>query len=144
MVWTVGKTANWLTLSATSGTLAAGGSTNITVSINANANSLVGGVYSDTVLFSTSNGSGNTTRPVSLTVNNVSSQLSVSPASGFSSAGAPGGPFSPVSQIYTVSNIGGGTMNWTANNSASWLKLSATSGTLESRASTNVTATINA
>ncbi|HXI84024.1 MAG TPA: alkaline phosphatase family protein [Verrucomicrobiae bacterium] len=144
MAWTVSNTANWLTLSATSGSLAAGGSTNITVSINANANSLVGGVYSDTVSFNTSNGSGNTTRPVSLTVNNVSSQLSVSPASGFSSAGAPGGPFSPASQVYTVSNIGGATMNWTANNSANWLTLSATSGTLAPSASTNITATINA
>ena len=144
MAWTVSNTASWLTLSATSGTLAAGGSTNIVATINANANSLAGGGYSDTISFATSNGSGNTTRPVSLTVNSVSSQLSVSPGSGFSSAGAPGGPFNPVNQIYTLSNIGGATMTWTANNSANWLTLSATGGTLAPSASTNVTATINA
>ena len=64
-----GKTANWLTLSATSGSLGAGASTNVTVSINANANSLSAGAYSDTIGFTnTTNGAGNTTRAVSLNV----------------------------------------------------------------------------
>ncbi len=143
MVWSVTNTFNWLTLSASSGTLAAGGTTNITVSINANANTLSGGSYSDNVVFATSNGSGSATLPISLTVENLSAQLSVTPASGFLAGGPPGGPFSPSSQTYTVSNIGGVPMNWTANNSASWLTLSAASGTLASGGSTNITATIN-
>ena len=144
MVWSMTNTVNWLTLSATNGTLAAAGSTNITVSINANANSLSGGSYSDNVVFATSNGSGNSTQPVSLTVNNPSAQLSVNPASGFVSGGPPGGPFNPISQTYAVSNAGGASMNWTATNSAAWLTLSATNGTLASGASINITAAINA
>jgi len=50
----------------------AGGGDNATVSasINSGANSLAAGSHSDNVTFTnTSNGSGNTTRPVSLTVN---------------------------------------------------------------------------
>jgi endonuclease/exonuclease/phosphatase family metal-dependent hydrolase len=67
--WTASKTANWVTLSATSGTLSAGAGTNVTVSINAGANSLPAGTYSDTVSFTnTSNGTGNTMRAVSLIV----------------------------------------------------------------------------
>jgi len=144
MVWSATNTVNWLTLSATNGTLAAGGTTNITVSINGNANSLSGGSYSDTVVFATSNGSGKVTQPVSLTVNNPSGQLSVSPSSPFATGGPTGGPFTPINQTYTLSNIGAVSMNWTANNSANWLTLSITSGTLASGGSTNVTASINA
>jgi len=67
--WSASKTANWLTLSASSGTLAAGASTNVAVSVNANANSLAPGSYSDTVGFTNLNdGLGNTAYPVSLLV----------------------------------------------------------------------------
>ncbi len=144
MVWSATNTFNWLTISATNGTLAASGSTNITVSFNANANSLTNGTYSDTVVFATSNGSGNTTEPVDLTVTAGFGQLTVSPSSGLVSGGPPGGPFSPISQTYTLSNVGGVSLNWTANKSSTWLTLSATSGTLASGANTSITATINA
>ena len=74
--WTASITANWLTLSATAGTLAPSSNTTVTVSINANANSLAVGNYSDTVSFTnTTNGAGNDTRSVSLTVNNTSAQI---------------------------------------------------------------------
>src|ERR1017187_8841171 len=143
MVWSATNAVNWLTLSATNGTLAVGGSTNITVSVNANANSLSVGSYSDSVVFATSNGSGTTAEPVSLTVNVASAQLVVIPSSGYLAGGPEGGPFNPLSQTYTVTNAGAASMNWTANNYAHWLTLSATSGSLAARASTNVIATIN-
>ena len=71
MNWTAGKTASWLTLSATSGTLAVGASANVDVSINSAANSLAPGGYNDTVTFTCTNGTGSTTRPASLTVNST-------------------------------------------------------------------------
>jgi len=68
--WTAGKTQTWVTLSSSGGTLAAGANTTVTVSINSGANSLAAGSYSDTVTFTnTTNGTGNATRSVSLTVN---------------------------------------------------------------------------
>ncbi len=143
--WTASETVNWLTLSATSGTLAPGAYAGVTVSINANANNLVAGSYADTVSFTNAtNGAGNTTRAVSLTITSVAGELTVTPSSGFVSGGPPGGPFSPISQTYTLSNVGQAALNWTATNSTTWLTLSATSGSLAAGASTNVTATINA
>ncbi len=67
--WQVGKTAAWLTLSASTGTLAPQSATNLTVSINAGALGLPLGLYTDTLLFSNlSSGAGSTTRAASLTV----------------------------------------------------------------------------
>ncbi len=70
MTWTATWTSAWLTLSPFGGTnLAAGGNTNVVVSINGNATTLANGTYSDTISFvNTSNGQGNTTRGVSLTI----------------------------------------------------------------------------
>jgi len=68
--WTLTKSANWLTMDSSSGTLAAGASTSVTVSLNANADSLGGGNHSDTLTFTNNTtGSGNIAHPVSLTVN---------------------------------------------------------------------------
>jgi PKD repeat protein len=68
--WSASTAAGWLTLSATSGTLAPDSNTTVTVFLN--ANSLSAGSYSDTVIFTnTTNGAGSTTRPVSLTVNST-------------------------------------------------------------------------
>jgi hypothetical protein len=143
--WTVTNSSNWLSLSATSGTLAPRSNATVTVSPNANANSLGVGGYSDTVAFTnTSNGAGNTSRAVSLTVNSTTAQLSVTPAAGFSASGPPGGTFNPGSQAYTLSNTGGAALGWTASNTANWLTLSAASGTLAPGSSTNVIASINA
>ena len=67
--WTVGKTASWLTLSASSGTLVAGASTTVTTTINVSANNLIAASYNCPITFvNSSNGNGNTTRTVALTV----------------------------------------------------------------------------
>ncbi len=70
LTWTASKSASWVTLSSTAGTLAPSSNETVTVFINANANGLSVSNYSDTVIFTnTANGAGSTTRSVSLTVN---------------------------------------------------------------------------
>ncbi len=77
--WTATKTQSWVSLSSASGSLAAGGSATVTVSINSGADSLPEGTYNDTVTFTNAtNGSGNTTRSVSLTVSTGEMASSIS------------------------------------------------------------------
>ena len=141
--WTAGAAAAWLTLSASSGSLAVGASTTVTVSINSAANSLAAGVYSDKLGFTNlGSGIGNTTRSVSLSITNPSPVLSVSPATGLTATGKTGGPFSPASVGYTLSNTGSSNLDWTVSAAATWLSLSASSGQLAIGASTNVTVSL--
>jgi hypothetical protein len=67
--YTVSNNESWVSLSNTSGYLNASSSTDVTVSINANAGSLANGEHSDTVSFTnTTDHVGDTTREVNLTV----------------------------------------------------------------------------
>jgi hypothetical protein len=69
LTWSASKSASWVSLSSTAGTIAPGSDVTVTVSINASATGLTAGGYSDTVVFTnTTNGAGSTTRPVSLLV----------------------------------------------------------------------------
>ncbi len=118
--WKAAKTRTWTTLSSPlSGTLAAGASATVIVSINSHANSLAAGTYGDTVTFTnTTNGIGNTTRSVSLEVEEGPPVLKVKPDNRnvSSSAGT---------TTFDVSNTGGGTMNWDAavTTGGSWLTI---------------------
>jgi hypothetical protein len=69
--------------------------------------------------------------------------LTIAPVGGLSSSGAVGGPFNPASVIYTLTNSGGSTLNWTASQTANWVSLSATSGSLAAGDSTTVTVSLN-
>ena len=70
--------------------------------------------------------------------------LKVTPATGLDSNGAIGGPFSPASQSYTLSNTGTSALNWTAGKTAAWLDISSTTGSLSPGSSNTVVLTINA
>ncbi|PHP67725.1 hypothetical protein CSC94_08520 [Zhengella mangrovi] len=67
--WTASDSAAWTTISPASGTIVQGASTAVIVSINTTANTLAPNTYNSTVNFTnTTNGTGNTSRAVALTV----------------------------------------------------------------------------
>ncbi len=69
--------------------------------------------------------------------------LAITSGDGLSAYGNAGGPFSPTSQVYTLSNVGTTSINWTAAKSQSWVTLNPASGTLAAGANTTVTVSIN-
>ncbi len=123
--WTAAKTVSWLTLSPTSGTIQPGASTTLTATINSGANSLVASNYTDTITFNnTTNGNGNTTRSVSLTV-------STWPVPVISS-------FNPTSGLTNTSVI----ITGTNFNSASTVKFNGVSATFTVNSNTQITTAV--
>jgi hypothetical protein len=78
------------------------------------------------------------------TINNIAGILAVTPAAGFDSSGIGGGPFSPASATYTLTNIADTPLDWTAGANAAWVALSAAAGTLNPGASVEVVVSLNA
>ncbi len=144
---------NWLTLSPTSGSLASNASTTVIATVNAAADSLIGGSnYAATITFTNAiDHLGDTIRLASLRVfaltvttasNNVSCGVT-NTATNFDSIGPDGGPFCPLTYVYTISNTASSATSWSITNGASWFNISATNGTLAGDAATNITLTIN-
>ena len=69
--------------------------------------------------------------------------ITVNPGLDANSSGPQGGPFVPSSQVYTVTNCGTQSLDWTASNSQPWLTVSPADGTLSPGSSVNVTAGLN-
>lgn len=142
--WTAAKKQSWVTLSKAGGTLGPGATDVVTVALNAGVNALGVGDHDDTVTFTNvTNGSGNTSRGVTVHVTPIPAALEVAPAGGFASSGTQGGPFSPASKLYTLRNAGGEPLSWSAARTQAWIALSQASGTLAPGASEDLTVSIN-
>jgi len=119
--WSASEPAAWLTLSPASGT------GNGAVTLSATTGTLTANTYTTTVTLS--GGSGVTPVPVTFTI----AAAPVPPAIGASptalSFTATQGGANPANQTVTISNTGGGTLNWSAGDSVTWLSLSPASGT---------------
>ena len=103
-----------MSLSSTGSSLAPGESTTVTVSINSNANSLPPGHYSDTVNFTNvTNGNGNTTRSVSLTVTGICMYW-ISPTSR---------SHSYVTETGSISVTASSGCPWAATSNESWITI---------------------
>ncbi len=137
--WALTNNAPWLDASATSGTLPAGGATNVTFSLNAAANSLAAATYTTTVTFT--NSATTTLTSLAFTLQ-VTEPLVITPGNGFTVNAAEGGPFSPAFQTFILTNAGSATLTWQGS-ASSWLDLSSISGTLAGGAGVTVTASLN-
>jgi hypothetical protein len=72
-----------------------------------------------------------------------SDPMDVTPEADFDSAGPMGGPFTPASAGYTITNTGGATLSWSASVTQPWIDLSATSGNIPAGGSAPLTVSIN-
>src|SRR4029077_16995704 len=65
--------------------------------------------------------------------------LQITPLTGFNSSGYAGGPFTIASQSFTLTNIGGASLNWALANTSLWLSASSTGGSLARAAAATLT-----
>ncbi len=70
-------------------------------------------------------------------------RLSVTPSTGLTATGWQGGPFSPGSVTYTISNSSQGSICWNVANTQPWVTLSKTGGTLPPGEADTVVVSIN-
>ncbi|HON08901.1 MAG TPA: hypothetical protein PLW02_12465, partial [Verrucomicrobiota bacterium] len=142
--WSCISSADWVSLSATNGSLPSGQTAEITVSINSKASLLLVGNYNEDLVFSNlTSGSGSTRRSVRLVVNGTNAILNVSPNTGLNSVGYTGGPFTPQNAVYTLMNSGDAPLNFQIECQANWVSLSLTNGDLSPLASVPVVVSIN-
>lgn len=73
----------------------------------------------------------------------IPGELAVVPTTGLAASGPEGGPFTPASITYTLSNVGGQTIAWTANTPLSWISISPSSGSLSPGDEVGVQVSIN-
>ncbi|MEO8592835.1 MAG: Ig-like domain-containing protein [Candidatus Solibacter sp.] len=119
--WTAVKTQPWLTVSSSGGTAPSSlGITLNTVTLNA-------GTYTDTVTISAP-GAEASPQSITVTLTMIPPPIISLSTTGLNPSGAVLAP-SPTAQNISISNAGGGTLNWTASKSQSWLSLSPGLGT---------------
>jgi PKD repeat protein len=71
-------------------------------------------------------------------------ELSVTPAEGMAGTGVEGGPFTPSSWSYELSNVGQSTLTWSAEKTADWIDISPDGSTLAADASETAAVALNA
>ncbi len=120
--WDATTNSTWLTLSPTSGT--DGG----TVTLTATTRSLSAGTY-NAIITVNATGAAAVTIPVNLTVAPAPIPPTISASPTNFSFTVQRGSGNPAAQTLNISNTGGGTLTWTASDSAAWLALSPASGT---------------
>jgi hypothetical protein len=139
LIWSLINFSAWLNASATSGTLAAGATDSVTVSLTAAADSLVVGTYAAIVTFT--NWDTHNVQNLQFTLQALQ-PLVVTPAVGFTGSGPVGGPFSVTSQNFLLTNSGTIPLNWSLINTSAWLTASG-GGTLAAGATTTATVSLS-
>jgi hypothetical protein len=144
---------SFLTATPSSGSLAAGASTTITLTTSANATNQNGGQsYTETMHLHTGGVGGAIVDTLTATL--VVDALYLTPTTNFISIGETGGPFTPPSTVYVLSNATSHVLGYNASMSNNWTSLSAPgafqatgnsiTGTVAGLAAVNITLSINA
>lgn len=85
---------------------------------------------------------GNASAPISFVY--TPDALLVQPGTGITFIGTQGGPFGPPTAAFTLTNVGGASLNWSLGNTSSWFQVASTGGTLTPGGpAANVTVSLN-
>ena len=136
--WSISESAGWLSVGASSGTV--WGNSSRTISLSADRGALAAGNYKTTMNVTGERGAGSETVSVSMTVpsstGGTAARLSVSPLQVDFGSNA-------TTSSVTLTNTGDASLSWTASESAGWLALGATSGSIAGKSSKTLSMSAN-
>ena len=129
--WQAESDQDWVLLSKTQGVLGAGQAEAVVARISPTASILPPGSYFATVQFKNlSSGTGSVIRRVHLIVNGQNASWEISPLTSLAAKGQQGGPFNPLSRIYTLINDGDRLVEWSATQESDWIDIEPKGGVL--------------
>ena len=137
--WSITNLPTWLGTSATNGSLAIGGATNVVFKSTSSTTNLPSGTY--TAAFQVTSPVKSTNITVTL---NLTNPLVLMPNTGLYAVGPIGGPIATYPTSIVVTNEGTSTIKWGLQNSTNWLNITPTKGTNAPGTSTTLTLTTTA
>jgi hypothetical protein len=138
--WTVTRSTNWATLMPMAGSLEPGATQAVEIVINTNANLLSTGWNYLQLVFSNATTQLSQNQYLYLYLEDPLAIV----ADGAAPGGPVGGPFTPATTVFTVTNRGTNAQTWSVATPAPWLTLNQAGGMLAGQAATQVLATVNA
>ncbi len=138
--WSVGTTSTWLHLSSGAGALAPGrAATTVRISLGNAATNPSAGLYTSIVWFTNLSDGSVESRQFTL---RLLDDLQILPAGGLSFSRDALRPFAMTNQNFTLTNVGGGVLNWAVVNTSAWLNVEFDSGSIASASSTPLTVSL--
>lgn len=133
LAWEASVSGAWLQITGPSaGALLPGASVDVVVEVSDYATFLLQGAYAGSIEFvNATDGTGDTTAYAQLNILSDAaggSLLVVAPLESFTSAGPEGGPFTPDTKTYGLSNVGDQPLDWSVAFSENWVRTSGPSG----------------
>ena len=141
--WSAAKTQTWLNISPASGSSTGSGNPN-PMTISVNTSGLTQAMdYTDTITISSSGASNS---PLRITVTlTLSASLNTPTIGGLPSSlsfSTPAGSTGQLTQNMSVTNTGGGSLNWTASKGQTWLSVTPSGGPLLTNQSSQITVSL--
>jgi hypothetical protein len=136
--WSASDNAGWMSVSPSSGSLAAGQTQEVTVSVTS-ANLEPGDYLGAITVRDPEAGNSPQIMPVNLTVT-PHPKIELDPLEGIDITVFSG--LNPDPRTFTVTNSGGGTLDWSATDDVGWMTVSPSSGSLGSGQSQDVTVSV--
>jgi hypothetical protein len=137
--WSATPDVVWAEVVPASGTLAGQSQQDVTVRVSAAASALSPDLYTGSLVFSNLTQALAQSRTLQL---EVLEPLQVTPLTGYAASGLEGGPFTPASVVYGVSNASAQAIHFSAAITSAWFNLSSTGGVLVAGGATALTGTL--
>ena len=144
ITWQANADQEWVLLSKTQGVLGAGQAAAVGIRISPTASTLSPGSHFSSIQFrNLTTGTGSVDRRLQLVINGEDAHWNIAPSTPLAASGSQGGPFNPLSRIYTLNNDGDRIIDWTIESDTSWIDVDPMEATLAAGVSETLSVRFN-